>query len=114
MSRSALNLTALWVSATLGAAALSGTWVFEFDPDTRGPIERSSCELKLEGRSLSGHCGSDRVPLMGAVRDRRVTFEIRMGDVTATFRGELDADDATLRGTWQQPDRHGRFTAHKR
>ena len=108
-----LSFVALLLSGRF-TGDLSGTWLLEFDRDERGAIESSTCEITQEGRSLSGYCGTDRVPLMGAVGEKGVTFEVSRGEVTATFRAAVTHDHTTIRGTWQQPDRHGRFSARRR
>jgi hypothetical protein len=95
--------------ASAPSPRVSGVWTFDFSRDITqrwlldAPAS-SDCTLKQNGRTLTGTCGIDAVPLMGVVNGRRVTFRIK-SDAAATITAELDADGANMKGTWRLPDR---------
>jgi hypothetical protein len=93
-------------------AQISGMWRFDFERDTSkrqlldAPAS-SECTLKQEGRRLTGSCGNGDAKLTGIVNGRRVTLRVSVSNLTA----ELDANGTTMKGTWRDRERFGKFTA---
>ena len=94
---------------------ISGTWRFDFERDTSkqqlldAPAS-SGCTLEQEGRRLTGRCGNGDAKLMGIVNGRRVTLRVAS---VSNLTAELDANGTTMKGTWRDRERFGKFTATK-
>ena len=99
------------------AAKISGMWRFDFERDTSKPQlldapPSSECMLRQDGRKLTGGCGNGAAKLMGITNGRRVTLRIE-ADSVSNLTAELDADGITMKGTWHDRERFGKFTATK-
>jgi hypothetical protein len=111
--------------ASLAAADLTGAWGLEFQRNDSSSLYQGECNFKQEGDRLSGSCLSgfeSIVPVRGNVKGASVTFEFSTGvesATTATFSGQLDAQETLIKGTWRFVDPQGNkgegtFTATKR
>jgi hypothetical protein len=106
------------LSALASSAApsqVSGTWTFAFERDmtSRDLVEApdtADCRLKQDGSRLAGACGSNEQRLTGVVNGRRVTVRVH----AAILTGEIAADGITMKGTWRERGRFGKFSATKR
>jgi hypothetical protein len=112
----AFALSAL--SSTPVPAQVSGTWTFDFERDTASRYllpapDSAGCTMKQDGRQLTGSCGSDEVRVMGIVNGHRVTVRVQSASV-AVLTAEVSADGTTMKGTWRDQERFGKFTATKR
>jgi hypothetical protein len=98
-------------------AQISGMWRFDFERDTskRQLLDApatSECMFRQDGRRLTGNCGNGAATLMGIVNGRRVTLRVEANSVSS-FTAELDAKATTMKGTWRDRERFGKFTATK-
>ena len=95
---------------------VSGIWTFSFDaPGDRflQAFDSSECTLKQDKTTITGTCGSDKVPVMGAVKRNHLTLRIQ-SDAMATLSATLNRDASRLDGTWQRRGQFGTFRATKR
>jgi hypothetical protein len=96
-------------------AQISGTWRLDFERDTSkrelldAPAS-SRCTFKQDGRRLTGRCGNGDAKVMGIVNGRRVTLRV---ESVSNLTAELDANGTTMKGTWRDRERFGKFTATK-
>jgi hypothetical protein len=100
---------------------ISGVWTFAFDKEHSNrtlppPLSASDCTFKQDGKHLTGSCGSDAVPLMGAVNGQRVTLRMESGDTDrrtaeATLTAVLNPQGTTMTGRWSVRNADGAFTA---
>ena len=110
-------LTVSALSSPPSLAQISGTWTFDFERDTSkrelldAPAS-SRCTFKQDGRRLTGRCGDGDAKVMGIVNGRRVTLRVEANSVS-NFTAELDANGTTMKGTWRDRERFGKFTATK-
>ena len=102
------------------AADLSGEWALDLDPDFGGIQSHADCSIRQDGPKLVGDCG-DGPTIIGTVDGEKVTLLVKTGqknELTATFIGNLDDREKTIRETWQLTDdngkREGKFTLTKR
>jgi hypothetical protein len=110
---------------SVAAADLTGSWTLEFQTGAGGiNVYTGECAFAQEGERLSGSCGSGQstpVPVRGSVKGNTATFQFRTGldaGFTATFTGQLDASETSMKGSWQFVDQEGNkgegaFTATK-
>ena len=112
-----IPLVALFLSAVLAAADLSGVWSLELDPDFSGNPDTVGCGFKQTGNTLVIKCGG--AEFGGEVNNEQVTWQFMTGPknaTTATFRGVLDSGGKSISGTWHlasDPPQEGRFKARK-
>jgi hypothetical protein len=110
--------------ATVVAADVSGTWALEFQRNGSDALYQSQCSFDQQGTRLSGSCRSgfeSVLPVSGTAEDASVSFEFSTGvdsGTTVTFSGRLDAQGASITGTWRFVDGEGNkgegtFTAMK-
>ena len=110
--------------AKLVAADLTGSWSLEFQTDNSTNLYAGECSFRQEGDRLSGSCGAGQttpVPVTGSVKGSNATFQFRTGidaGFTATFSGQLDEQEASMKGSWRFVDQEGnkgegKFTATK-
>ena len=96
---------------------VSGVWTFNFEPAMGDrflqAFDNSECKLKQDKTTLTGTCGSDKVPVMGAVKRNHVTLRIQ-SDAMATLSATLNRDASRMDGTWQLRGQFGKFWATKR
>ena len=111
--------------AGLDAADLTGSWTLEFQTENSTNLYTGECAFKQEGDRLTGSCGSGQstpVPVRGSVKGRSATFQFTTGidaGFTATFAGQLDEQETSMKGSWRFVDQEGNkgegtFTATKR
>ena len=111
-------------AATPGAADLTGSWTLEFQTDGSTNLYNGECAFKQEGDRLTGSCGSGfttPVPVKGSVKGSTATFQFMTGidaGFTATFAGQLDEQETSMKGSWRFVDQEGnkgegKFTAMK-
>jgi hypothetical protein len=62
----------------------------------------ADCTFKQEGAKPVG--GESSNPASGEVNGQRVTFQIKSGEVTATYRADLDPQGKSMKGTWRLVD----------
>jgi hypothetical protein len=106
-------------AATLTAANISGVWTIAFDPATGGHPGSADCTFTQEGTKLNGRCGESGNPASGEVNGQKVMFQIKSGEITATYRADLDRQETSMKGTWRIVDaekkvRTGNFEARKK
>ena len=112
-------------AASVGAADLTGSWTLEFQTDNSTNLYAGECSFRQEGDRLSGSCGAGQstpVPVTGSVKGSSATFQFRTGidaGFTATFAGQLDEQEMSMKGSWRFVDQEGnkgegQFTATKR
>jgi hypothetical protein len=95
------------------AADLSGTWALEFQRNGSDAVYQSQCSFDQQGSRLSGSCRSgfeSIVPVSGTAEDASVSFQFSTGvdsGTTVTFSGRLDAQGASIAGTWRFVDAEG-------
>ena len=113
-----VTLLVLVLAVTLRAADLSGVWTLDLDPDFSGNQDSIACGVLQEGSRLSLNCGGG-APIVGEVVAQNVTWRIMVGpknEFTATYRGTLDEESKTIKGTWHIEDknpRDGKFSMKK-
>jgi hypothetical protein len=106
-------LISLAFVAHLAAADVSGTWALEFQRNSSTAVYQADCSFKQEGERVSGSCLSGFegiVPVRGNAKDKAITFQFPTGvesGTTATFTGQLDAEEAVIKGTWTFVDDRG-------
>jgi len=108
-------LAGAWLTLVANAAAadVGGTWGLEFQRNGSTAVYQADCSFKQEGERLSGSCLSGFegiVPVRGNAKDKAVTFQFPTGvesGTTATFTGELDAEETVIKGTWRFVDDRG-------
>src|SRR5262245_15722574 len=108
-------LISLAFVAHLAAADVSGTWGLEFQRNgsSGDAVYQADCSFKQEGERLSGSCISgfeSLVPVTGSAKATTITFQFPTGvesGTTATFTGQLDADETVIKGTWVFVDERG-------
>jgi hypothetical protein len=99
--------------AALVAADMSGTWALEFQRNGSDALYQSQCSFDQQGTRLSGSCRSgfeSVLPVSGTAEDASVSFEFSTGvdsGTTVTFSGRLDAQGASITGTWRFVDAEG-------
>lgn len=116
----------LWsgLFTVVAAADLTGGWELEFQADDSQNVYQGECSFKQEGDRLTGSCGAGfttPVPVTGSVKGSSATFQFRTGidaGYTATFSGELNEQETSMKGSWQFVDQEGNkgkgtFTAMK-
>jgi hypothetical protein len=106
------------LASTPAPAQVSGTWTFDFERDTASRYlppapDTAGCTMKQDGRRLTGSCGSDEVRLMGIVNGDRITVRVQSASV-AVLTAKVSADGTTMKGTWRDRERFGKFSATKR
>jgi hypothetical protein len=106
------------LASTPAHAQVSGTWIIDFERDTASRYllpapDSAGCTVKQAGRRLTGSCGSDEVRVMGIVNGDRVTLRVQSASV-AILTAQVSADGTTMKGTWRDRERFGKFTATKR
>jgi hypothetical protein len=121
----AIALISLAFVAPIAAADVGGTWGLEFQRNGSDAVYEADCSFKQEGERLSGSCISgfeSLVPVTGNARGTTITFQFPTGvesGTTATFTGQLDAQETLIKGTWRFVDERGNkgegtFTATKK
>jgi hypothetical protein len=111
-------------ATTVAAADLTGSWTLEFRTGDSANVYTGECAFAQEGERLQGSCGSGQttpVPVTGSIKGNTATFQFRTGldaGYTATFSGQLDASETSMKGKWQFVDQQGNkgdgtFTASK-
>src|SRR5262245_64631641 len=104
---------AVLLATTLHAADVGGTWALEFQRNGSSAVYQADCSFKQEGERVSGSCLSGFegiVPVRGNAKDKAVTFQFPTGvesGTTATFTGQLDAEETVIKGTWTFVDDRG-------
>jgi hypothetical protein len=112
------------VALVARAADVSGAWALQFQRDGGDALYEAKCSFKQEADRLTGSCLSgfeSIVPVRGSVQGAHVTFQFTTGidsGTSATFSGQLDAQETSLEGTWRFVDEEGNegqgsFTATK-
>jgi hypothetical protein len=102
------------LAAPAAHSQVSGTWTFAFERDmtSRDLLEApasADCRVTQDGGRLTGSCGSNEQRLTGVVNGRKVTVRVH----SAILTGEITADGITMKGTWRERARFGKFTATK-
>jgi len=98
---------------TVAAADLTGGWTLEFQIDASTNIYAGECAFNQEGERLSGSCGSGQttpVPVSGTLKGRTANFQFTTGidaGYTATFSGQLDEKETSMKGSWRFVDQEG-------
>jgi hypothetical protein len=121
----AIALISLAFVAPMAAADVGGTWGLEFQRNGSDAVYQADCSFKQEGERLSGSCISgfeSLVPVTGSAKGTTITFQFPTGvesGTTATFTGQLDAEETLIKGTWRFVDERGSkgegtFTATRR
>ena len=101
------------LAAVAHAADVGGTWALEFQRNGSEAVYQADCSFKQEGERLSGSCISgfeSLVPVTGNAKGTAITFQFPTGiesGTTATFTGQLDADETVIKGTWRYVDERG-------
>jgi hypothetical protein len=112
----ALLAMQLLLVVSVAAADVSGVWTLDFEEDFGGHPGTSDCTFKQDGRRLTVQCGKAATASSGEVNDLHVSWETKTGvhdESTARFTADLDQRGTTMKGTWQLPDRKGKFSATK-
>ena len=123
-TRVAAAIMVLAFAANPGAADLTGSWTLEFQAESSTALYTGECAFNQEGDRLTGSCGSGfttPVPVTGTVKGSTATFQFKTGldaGVTASFDGQLDAQETSMKGSWRFVDQEGNkgeghFTATK-
>lgn len=110
-----IALISLASVAHVAAADVGGTWGLEFQRNGSGSdaVYQADCSFKQEGERLSGSCISgfeSLVPVNGNAKGTTITFQFPTGiesGTTATFTGQLDAEETVIKGTWRFVDERG-------
>ena len=101
------------LGAVVHAADVGGTWALEFQRNGSEAVYQADCSFKQEGERLSGSCISgfeSLVPVSGNAKGTTITFQFPTGiesGTTATFTGQLDAEETMIKGTWRYADERG-------
>ena len=112
-TQTGIALISLAFAAHVAAADVGGTWGLEFQRNGSEAVYQADCSFKQEGERLSGSCLSgfeSLVPVSGNAKGTTITFQFPTGiesGTTATFTGQLDAEEAMIKGTWRFVDERG-------
>ena len=113
MTKTLAVAAVMLIVAIVHAADVGGTWALEFQRSGSTAVYQADCSFKQEGDRVSGSCLSGFegiVPVRGNAKDKAITFQFPTGvesGTTATFTGQLDAEETVIKGTWTFVDDRG-------